>query len=543
MVPLFCTNIPSRPKHVPGGRDPSSPLTNYWHKEKIEILSQHFNPIPLSPKKWSFDIPTHQILLTRLGLWDFLHLDFDQKIRTDLIKELVVCYNPNRNYYCRSLVHGMPITLCRAALANALVLPAKRFNLKAKGDGEHGNFLVSEEEASFLEELIWGCLVLKDDSEAVDDYVLKFTGSMKEMRSEGIDWAGLIWFMVERELSKGKNLVNCYYASHLQLLLKYQRPKLFDDHADDVSSTGIETYPGDVKMLELENVSFDEKLKRESCDNGKDTVEPEGTKNEQKKGNILVVCRKRRGEYFDKLMKERNLCIEENSMPSEGGKLSKQQIGADLGDERFEVEQQMQDDNQDQHQPVLLYEGDDENKSGCLTNLRCVVMDCQSVDLTWRVGGTGKALECNTFMDSMMNQESHEEGLKDEGSLDLMCGRKDDLNIEEMKNQPSDLISNEQNGETSFSLGGLGEKVEHAVAGKISISDEKFDTDMVHGSKELIVVHCEKEDEAMEVLVNGTECKSEVVVSLDTTEEVLRNIQVNSFTNMVLVLSFGFSHW
>lgn len=90
--------------------------------------------------------------------------------------------------------------------------------------------MVSEEVGLFLEEIIWGWLVLQDDGSKVIEEVLKFTRCVRERRLEEVDWAGLIWFMVERELSKGQDLVNCYYGSHMQILLKMLRTLLARKH-------------------------------------------------------------------------------------------------------------------------------------------------------------------------------------------------------------------------------------------------------------------------------------------------------------------------
>ncbi|CDP15901.1 unnamed protein product [Coffea canephora] len=56
--------------------------------------------------------------------------------------------------------------------------------------------------------------------------VLNWTKAIKDGHPEKVDWAGLFWFMVEKELLKGEQLVDCYYASHLQYLIKSQREEV-----------------------------------------------------------------------------------------------------------------------------------------------------------------------------------------------------------------------------------------------------------------------------------------------------------------------------
>ncbi|KAL6269406.1 hypothetical protein ACE6H2_026317 [Prunus campanulata] len=56
--------------------------------------------------------------------------------------------------------------------------------------------------------------------------VLNWTKAIKEGHFGKVDWAGLIWFMVEKELAQAPKLGDCYYASHLQCLIKSQREEL-----------------------------------------------------------------------------------------------------------------------------------------------------------------------------------------------------------------------------------------------------------------------------------------------------------------------------
>ncbi|VFQ61844.1 unnamed protein product [Cuscuta campestris] len=50
---------------------------------------------------------------------------------------------------------------------------------------------------------------------------------IRDGNPEKVDWAGLLWFMVERELTRGAELEDCYYAVHLQCLIKSQCGEVF----------------------------------------------------------------------------------------------------------------------------------------------------------------------------------------------------------------------------------------------------------------------------------------------------------------------------
>ncbi|KAF2295075.1 hypothetical protein GH714_031373 [Hevea brasiliensis] len=115
----------------------------HHHQEKkiqkrLEILVGTFNPVPFVPVK-TLDFASHEALLRRLGLWDFVHLLFD------------ITFAP----------------------------------------------------------------------------ILLYT--IKEGHFEKVDWAKLIWLMLEKELAAAPKLGNCYYASHLQKLIKHQKSDLFKE--------------------------------------------------------------------------------------------------------------------------------------------------------------------------------------------------------------------------------------------------------------------------------------------------------------------------
>ncbi|GAB4859616.1 hypothetical protein Ancab_011090 [Ancistrocladus abbreviatus] len=210
-------------------------------EKKLQVLLQNFNPIPFFPGK-SLDFSKHEELLRRFGLWDFAHIDFDGELRVDLVAQLIASYNSQQR---GSYVNECKIKVSRADLARALKLPGKK-PVDFGGEGLPDEFL------SFIDEFVSNWMLLHEDTWMMPDEVLTWTRVFKEGHLEKVDWAGLMWFMVEKELAQGTQLVNCYYASHLQQLIKTQKEELF--HENSLMHVGVkEDEDGtDVKMIECD---------------------------------------------------------------------------------------------------------------------------------------------------------------------------------------------------------------------------------------------------------------------------------------------------
>jgi hypothetical protein len=61
--------------------------------EKYQVLIETLKPIPFVPAK-VLDFESHQSLLERVGLWNFVHIEFDSVVRTNLVAQLIASYNP-----------------------------------------------------------------------------------------------------------------------------------------------------------------------------------------------------------------------------------------------------------------------------------------------------------------------------------------------------------------------------------------------------------------------------------------------------------------
>ncbi|XP_019453892.1 PREDICTED: uncharacterized protein LOC109355279 isoform X1 [Lupinus angustifolius] len=189
-------------------------------RKKLKVLVETLKPIPFVPCK-ALDFESHKVLLQHLGIWDFVHIEFDTAIREDLVAELIASYGQSTR--C-SYVNGCRINVSRADLARALKLPVK---LPLKNTAALVESVELAESIAFVEELVYTWMLLHDDMFVMTDDILAYLLLIKEGHFEKVDWAGLIWNIMEKELKE--KLVNCYYASHLQQLIKTQHGELLEE--------------------------------------------------------------------------------------------------------------------------------------------------------------------------------------------------------------------------------------------------------------------------------------------------------------------------
>ncbi|XVF41571.1 hypothetical protein PTKIN_Ptkin01aG0290100 [Pterospermum kingtungense] len=219
-------------------------------QKKLELLTEVLRPIPFVPEK-TLDFSSHETLLKRLGLWDFVHVEFDGTVRGDLVAQLIATYNPPSR--C-SYVNGCRINVSRADLARALNLTVK----KEKEKESIVEIEESKESIGFVEEFVSNWVLLHDDTWIMPVEVFNWSKLIKEGNFDKVDWAGLIWFMVEKELTAAPKLENCYYASHMQCLIKYQKEELLQEKPK------MDVY--DAKEEEEHNISGDFKTPAEGID-------------------------------------------------------------------------------------------------------------------------------------------------------------------------------------------------------------------------------------------------------------------------------------
>ncbi|KAL3615207.1 hypothetical protein CASFOL_040868 [Castilleja foliolosa] len=206
-------------------------------EEKMQSLLAILKPIPFRLGKIP-DFSKHENLLKKLGLWDFFHIDLDKVIRVDLIAQLIASYEPKLR---ASQVEGYRIKVSRADFARAFKL---KTSTRKKGNNNAGGVVdvdlecedLSDDSIGFVRLLVdeWVLLHEDDDTWMMPNEVAVWYKVIKEGHPEKVDWGSLLWFMVEKELKQGGQLRDCYYASHLQHLIKCQREELFSNVKDEI---------------------------------------------------------------------------------------------------------------------------------------------------------------------------------------------------------------------------------------------------------------------------------------------------------------------
>lgn len=202
--------------------------------KKVQNLLQLGTLIPFVPSK-RFDFDMHEVLFKRLGLWDFVHIEFDEVIRDDLVGQFIVSYDHAKK--C-CFVNGFRISMNRTRFATVLKLPVKKD--KAVGNVAEAVIdleldQVSEECVEFVQDFVWSWVVLRGSDWVMPNEVKSWMGLIRDGDLEKVDWASLIWVMVENELKQRDQLRMCYYASHLQYFMKSQRKELFDEESEDIA--------------------------------------------------------------------------------------------------------------------------------------------------------------------------------------------------------------------------------------------------------------------------------------------------------------------
>ncbi|KAK9152950.1 hypothetical protein Sjap_000430 [Stephania japonica] len=234
--------------------------------KKIHSIREKLKLVPFRPSK-TLDFNKHEKLLKKLGLWDFVHVEFDQEIRHDFLYELLVSYNPKTPTPRGSFIGDYKIMVSRAYLARALKLPGKRDKVSL-AEGLDSD-LLSEESKQFLQEFLSNWVLLHEDAWLMPSEVITSIQLIKEGQPQKIDWSGLIWFMVAKELTQATRLGSCYYASHLQCMIKHQWPVLFKEEEPllEVSAEEGDDPIGDLKMRSIDDCQGPElgKIQTELC--------------------------------------------------------------------------------------------------------------------------------------------------------------------------------------------------------------------------------------------------------------------------------------
>ncbi|KAF9589314.1 hypothetical protein IFM89_022641 [Coptis chinensis] len=221
-VPIIAPNVTTR-KNTKRKRAMNCKQRAAFEK-RLSIVKQNFKPIPFVPEK-KLEFWKHEEILKRLGLWDFVNMEFDKEIRSDLLELLIANYNRSSHF---STVNDFRIKLSRADLGRALKLPGKKEKSISLETSDFEPERVSEESRFFIEELLSNWILLHDEPWIVPKEIKSFTELIRNGQLQKVDWAGLIWYMVDKELQAQEG-GECYYASHIQCLMKSQREELFKE--------------------------------------------------------------------------------------------------------------------------------------------------------------------------------------------------------------------------------------------------------------------------------------------------------------------------
>ncbi|KQK06451.1 hypothetical protein BRADI_2g26413v3 [Brachypodium distachyon] len=220
-------DMPPRRSH--GGSKLKKPLTGKLRAaaERLANLRAHLRLHPLDPPPCSLSAAAspHEAALRSLGLLDFARLDLEsQPPRPDLVAQLIAYYDPSQH---RSFVLGnVRLGISRTDLVRALSLPPKPASTAPPPDVDPAAVIsaVLEFMQSYILPPFQGddmCILLQEVASAEQ--------AVKDGSAHRVDWAGLIWGLVEKEILEVPKRDDgvCYYWPYLQRLISTQKPNLF----------------------------------------------------------------------------------------------------------------------------------------------------------------------------------------------------------------------------------------------------------------------------------------------------------------------------
>ncbi|PVH47696.1 hypothetical protein PAHAL_4G120700 [Panicum hallii] len=224
-------DMPPRKPLAGGGGKLKKPLTEKQRaaaEQRLAHLRAHLLLRPLdSPAAGAPALPPpHEAALRALGLLGFARLDLHSDApRPDLVASLVAFYDP----VCkRSFVRGVRVAVSRHDLARALSLPPKPASAAAAPPDVDPAAV-----APAVMQLLQDYVLLPfqgDDMCILPQEVAAAEQAVREGSAHRVDWAGLIWGLVEKELLELPKRDDgvCYFGPHLQRLIWAQKPNLFE---------------------------------------------------------------------------------------------------------------------------------------------------------------------------------------------------------------------------------------------------------------------------------------------------------------------------
>ncbi|KAG0454743.1 hypothetical protein HPP92_023693 [Vanilla planifolia] len=269
LSPNICDGaVPKLPEpcHTPTprkfhGRRKKNPLTAKQRAAaelRLKQLNENFHPLPFSPGK-ALDFSAFEHLFRTLGIWDFAHLDLDRELQSDLLIDLIAYYDPANR---RSYVHEHRVAVSRSDLARALCLPVKKDKVNHLADMDSIQELLSKDETiGVLFEFMSNYMPYHygEDMCILPPEIIMASQVVKEGMPQKVDWAALMWVLVEKELLEAPKSGICRCASHLQCLIKHQQPHLFLKEQETGPDMVLEVEEEEVLLAEAEvNAAGDE---------------------------------------------------------------------------------------------------------------------------------------------------------------------------------------------------------------------------------------------------------------------------------------------
>ncbi|XP_043701488.1 uncharacterized protein LOC122651961 [Telopea speciosissima] len=352
-------------------------------EKKLQAVKEKLQPIPFIPSK-TLDFSKHEKLLKRLGLWDFAHLHFDREIRTDLLFQLIVNFNPHLR--C-SYVNDFRIMVNGADLGRALKLPHKKDKIKinqleaADSDFEK----LPEDSIAFMEDFVSTWFFLHEDTWIMPNEIVAWSKLIRDGHPEKVDWRRLIWFMVEKELTQSSQLGSCYYASHLQCLMKAQHVHLFkepitevynveEEDAIDIKETNLEDFQG--QEMESQQIELSVGQVNTDCEQVKgedDAMDFQDCKDDEP-SLLLLDGRNHVDEHF----------LQRCNLSEVSGFESGQNMKEEEEEEEEEEEQQQEDEEDDDEEE----EREEEQEVNDLSSKPTTLEQVSSTDLIQALGTT-----------------------------------------------------------------------------------------------------------------------------------------------------------
>ncbi|KAJ0051520.1 hypothetical protein Pint_02379 [Pistacia integerrima] len=349
-VPTLTRRPPIKRKKLNKKNRRAAALGKKWLK-KLGILKQTLRPIPFLPNR-NLDFFRHEPLLKRIGLWDFVHLEFDPNIRTDLIAQIIANYNSSAR---SSYVNGARVRVNRADLSRALKLPVGKdkniVNVHASDGSGESCEKESEESIGFIQEVVSNWMLLHDDTWMMPQDVLNWMNMIKEGNFEKTLWATLVWFMVEKELTVSK-LENCYYASHLQCLIKCQKAELLREEVKQQQGEVIEEIKEEEEEVREEVKEEEEGVVEEIKDEDEGVGEEVKDVVEEVREEVKYEQEEVRGE------------VEEEQEVARGEVEDEQEeVRGEVKDEEEVREEAKDEDEEDYDGNVKMHDGVDDSKT------------------------------------------------------------------------------------------------------------------------------------------------------------------------------------